>query len=441
LHGEPYGYLVWGVADGTHAVQGTSFRLSEAKVGNQELESWLANQLRPRVDFKVCEWVEDGKDIVLLKVDAARVTPVRFKGVAFIRVGSYKKSLADYPGKERKIWTATTPSSFETGVAMDDMGDSDVFEKINVPAFYDLVGRPKSHEPGNIIVDLENEGVVLTNAPSNYAITNVGALLFARRLADFPSLAHKAIRLVFYRGTDKLDTIHEQPGVKGYAVGFEGLIDYIDARLPRNEEIRKAIRREVALYPIIAIRELVANALVHQDLTQSGSSPMIEVFEDRIEVTNDGVPLINTLRFLDEARSRNEVLASMMRKVGICEERGSGIDKVIAFAEIGQLPAPAFLVQEVHTKAILYAPRPLRGMSKNQKVRACYQHAALKYISNDLMTNTSLRERFQIPDGNHPTASRIISDTVDAGLILLYDPSNKSPRYNKYIPFWAKETI
>ena len=136
--------------------------------------------------------------------------------------------------------------------------------------------------------------------------------------------------MIFYKGKNRLQTIKEQVNRKGYAVGFEGLIDFINERLPSNEILGKALREEIKMYPEIAIRELVANALIHQDFEVSGTSPMVEVFEDRIEISNSGTPLINTLRFIDHMpKSRNEMLATFMKGIGICEERGSGIDKVV----------------------------------------------------------------------------------------------------------------
>ena len=70
---------------------------------------------------------------------------------------------------------------------------------------------------------------------------------------------------------------------------------------------------------------------------------MVEIFSDRIEIMNPGKPLIDTDRFLDHSpKSRNEDLASFMRRINVCEERGSGIDKVITYCEIAQMPAPSF---------------------------------------------------------------------------------------------------
>jgi ATP-dependent DNA helicase RecG len=207
--------------------------------------------------------------------------------------------------------------------------------------------------------------------------------------------------------------------------------------LPANEEIGKVFRKEVRMYPEIAIRELVANALIHQDFCETGTGPLIEIFSDRIEFTSPGLPLITTTRFIDEFQSRNEKLASFMRRIGICEEKGSGIDKVIFHVELYQLPAPEFLAMEKHTKVILYSFKELNKMDKNDKVRACYQHACLCYVSNLKMTNQSLRERFKIEEKNAAIASRIIRDALDSKIIKEDDPDSSSKKYAKYIPFWA----
>ena len=137
------------------------------------------------------------------------------------------------------------------------------------------------------------------------------------------------MRVVQYRGNGRAETLREQEGAKGYASGFKGLIDYIHGVLPTNEVIERDLRKTVPMFPQLAVRELVANALIHQDFFATGAGPMVEIFDDRIEITNPGEPLVDTDRFVDTPpRSRNETLASLMRRYRICEERGSGIDKV-----------------------------------------------------------------------------------------------------------------
>jgi ATP-dependent DNA helicase RecG len=265
----------------------------------------------------------------------------------------------------------------------------------------------------------------------------LGALLFAKRLDKFDGLARKAPRVIVYDGKSKLNTRLDIPGAMGYAVGFVGLIDFIHAQAQPNEVVGRALRREVKMYPEIAIRELVANALIHQDFNEIGTSVMIEVYADRIEIANPGRPFIPPERFIDEYQSRNERLADLMRRLGICEEKGSGVDKVVHSAEIYQLPAPDFRVGEKHTTVVLFSHIQFDEMDRKDRVRACYQHCCLRYVMNERMTNQSLRERFRLPDERAETVSRIIKDAVKEGLIKLDDPESTSKRYARYIPFWA----
>src|SRR5699024_7190982 len=153
-----------------------------------------------------------------------------------------------------------------------------------------------------------------------YSITNLGAILFAKRFSDFPRISRKAIRVVQYSGNNRLNMLKEDIGGKGYVVGFEGLMKYLQALIPTEEVISGAIREQKTAYPILAIREAVANALIHQDFSITGTGPVVEVFQNRIEITNPGTPLVEVARIIDNPpRSRNEKLAEIGR--ASCRER------------------------------------------------------------------------------------------------------------------------
>ena len=111
------GYVVWGVEDNTHNILGTKFRPKLAKVGAQELENWLTTQLEPRIDFKIFEFQYEGKNIVLFEIPRATYIPVKFKSIEYVRIGSYKKRLGDYPEKERQLWSIFSNHPFERGIA------------------------------------------------------------------------------------------------------------------------------------------------------------------------------------------------------------------------------------------------------------------------------------------------------------------------------------
>ncbi len=434
IHNQDFGYLVFGVEDKSHNILGTSFKPKTHKKGNEEIEHWLIQRLDPRIDFLIHEFkYDENRSLAVFVIPAAQRRPVDFMRNAYIRIGSITRKLAEFPEKEAKIWRKKS-KPFEEEIAKDDLLISDVVRLLSTETYFDLLKLPYPSNQEGVIEKFIEEGLVVKN--KGYAITQLGAILFAKSLKDFESVYRKSIRVILYKGKNKVETEREQIGAKGYALGFEGLVDWVNSHLPANEEIGKALRTETRMYPEIAIRELVANSLIHQDFTVKGF-PMIEVFSDRIEISNPGTPLITPDRFIDAYVSRNEKLADLMRRIGFCEEKGSGLDKVIHFNELYQLPPVSVEVNENRTKVSMYSYKTLNDLDKKEKIRACYQHACLKHVSNEKMTNQSLRERFKIEDQNAAIASRILKDTLEENMIKEDDPTSKSRKYKSYIPFWA----
>jgi predicted HTH transcriptional regulator len=429
------GFLVFGIDNGQ--IIGISDNDCEEII--KTLGNIARQNLFPPVvlDHAVIEY--QCKNLLFVKINEAIEKPIH------PRNGSIYDSYIRSAGQTRKMEKTEVANliaqsqglRFEDGIAATGLTAEDVLKRIDFTVYFDLIERPLPNGNEAILDVLCADKLVRKNGEL-FDIINLGAILFAKNIEDFRNISRKAVRVVIYEGKDRLKTIKELNGKRGYASGFELLIGFINNLLPANEVIKTALRADVKMYPEIAIRELVANALIHQDFYITGTGPMFEIFSDRIEITNPGQPLMDTLRLLDSPpQSRNEKLASIMRRFKICEERGSGIDKVVFQSELFQLPAPDFIKSENHFKAILFAHKKLSEMNKKDKIRACYLHCCLKYVSGDKMNNTSLRERFQIELKNYPVASVIISDTIGAGLVKPFDPDNKSKRYIVYVPFWA----
>ena len=437
LVGKTSAYIVWGIENGSHAVVGTAFEPRRAKQGAEELESWLLKLLTPKIEFRFFDLEVEGKKVVLLEFPCASRAPVQFQGHELIRVGSYTKPLKDFPEKERELWRIFDRVPFERGVAMERIDDDEVLRRLDAPAYFELLGLPLADGTANILAALAEDGLVAPCPAGGWNVTNLGAILFAKQLSDFGPLGRKAVRVIVYKGISRIDTEREQTGSRGYAAGFSGLIGFINGLVPSNEVIDKALRKSVPMYPELAVRELVANALIHQDFFVRGAGPMVEIFSDRMEVTNPGEPLVKAERFLDSPpRSRNETLASLMRRMKICEERGSGVDKVVFQTELFQLPAPLFEVPGQATRAVLFGHRSLGKMDKGDRVRACYLHACLKYVNRAYLTNSTVRERFGIEQQNKALASRLIKEAVDAQAIAPHD-ADAAPKLMKYVPWWA----
>ncbi len=359
--------------------------------------------------------------------------PVHYKGRYVMRAGEELVPMS--PDRLKSIMAEGDPD-WALKPAMTECDAEKVVQLLDTQSYFDLLHLPYPVTREAVLDRLANERLI-GGADSLWTITNLGAILFAKKIDAFDRLSRKAPRVIVYEGAGKLKTKSDKAWTKGYAVGFQGLVEFINGLVPSNEVIEQALRREVKMFPEIAVRELVANALIHQDFNEPGASVMIEIYDDRMEISNPGKPFISPDRFIDEYQSRNERVADVMRRLGICEEKGSGVDKVIQAVEDYQLPAPDFRVGEKRTTALLFGHKDFEDMDRTDRIRATYQHCCLRYVVNQRMTNQSLRERFKLPEKKAESVSRAIRDTLEAGKIKQADPAQTSLRYRHYLPFWA----
>lgn len=281
-------FIVWGIENRTKRRLGTTIRLEAIRKGNENLANWLGRIVEPRLVLEFLDFEDRGKLFSILSIDPAYDRPVRFAGTEYIRVGENIKQLRDFPEHERALWLATGRHKFESAVALPHQTENDVFDKLDVDAYYRLSKGARPQSPAEIIRRLCMLDFIKEDWEGGYDITNLGAILFARELGLFPSIATKSVRVIKYSARDKSQSEGETEGQKGYAVGFQGLIRYILDNLPRHEDYRDAARTITSTYSAVSIREIVANALIHQDFTISGAGPVIEIYTDRVEVINPG---------------------------------------------------------------------------------------------------------------------------------------------------------
>jgi predicted HTH transcriptional regulator len=425
------GFLVLGVSDklvgGLRPVVGT-----QAFLKLNDLELYLLNECGFRVAAN--EVVHsDGRVLVLSIPGRPKGVPLAADGKYLMRVGESLVPMTQ--DRLKQIFDENAPHWGEEPCGAP-VSASRVVELLDTQAFFELLKQPYPTNRQGVIEGLQRSRLILPD-DGGFAIRRLGALLLAKKLEDFSEVARHAARVVVYSGTNKLETRMDRPGVRGYASGFRGLVKFIMEQMPRREVVENALRRDETLVPEIMIRELVANALVHQDLTITGTSPMIEIYTDRIEISNPGEPIVQTDRFIDGYQSRNEHLAELMRLFGICEEKGSGIDRVITAAEQSHLSAPHISAGANRTHVIIFGPRDFGDMISDERIRAAYQHCALKWVSRDHMTNQSLRVRFRLPDSRSAAVSQVITATTDAGLVKLDKAVGESKKYARYLPYWA----
>jgi ATP-dependent DNA helicase RecG len=432
LANEGGGHLILGVTDKPprRVVSSQAFA-SETSLN--KVKALIVERLRFRVEVTELQH-PDGRVLVFVIPPRPVGQPLLFDDTYWMRAG---ESLVPMTPDVLKRIFAEDPQDWFAEPARTNATPEDVIALLDTQTYFELLGIPYPTHRDAVLERLQSQNLIQPTA-QGWTITNMAAILLARQLDAFSrSLARKAPRFIIYEGISKLKTRAEQIGTKGYAVGFEGLVTFVHTAAPQNRFVEEVVREEVKMFPRQALRELIANALVHQDFLATGTSPMIEMYSDRVEISNPGTPPIDVDRFIDENRSRNEKLADLMRWFHICEEKGSGIDKVIEAAEVFQLPAPDFRVGTIHTTAILFAHQEFSDMSKSDRIRACYQHCCLLYVTNRRMSNQTLRDRFRFDESKNVLVSQVISATKDADLIKADYSVSNSTRYVRYLPFWA----
>jgi predicted HTH transcriptional regulator len=325
---------------------------------------------------------------------------------------------------------------FHEQIAMVQVTADDVLKLLDYNSYFQLTNRNFPESKTVILEALADEEFIVKRGDC-WNITNLGALLFARDLTKFKGLEFKTLRIILYKDKNKIEAHPELNFKEGYACGFEHFIQFIMERTSM-EVIEKVFRETRESYPERTVRELLANSLIHQNLWQGGTHIMVEIFSDRIEMTNPGTPLVDVNRFIDTPpKSRNEKIAILMHLFDLCELRGSGVDRAIEAVEKAILPAPKFIKGDFYTKVVIYPKKTFAQMSKEDRVRACYQHCCLKYMENEKMTNQSFRERMGIEEKNYPMASKIIKETLNTGLIKGYSLDNIVKKATAYIPYWG----
>ncbi len=428
------GVLVYGVRN-----DGTCIDLSKAEMDNiiEKLGNIAKNNLAYSItiDHSVMEF--EGHALLFIYIPEQKDKPVYLRGHDIF--DSYYRSAGQTVKMSRNQVKAMIAESqgitFEQQIAKEHLTSGEVLQLLDYKSFYERIDKNVPSATDTILNKMGDYGFCIADG-NLWNITNLGAILYANNLREFEGLKNREIVIHKYVGTNNLQQEFEQHITRGYAAAFDDVVEFV-MKSTGKEKID--LRREaVPTYPRVAIREITANMLVHQDLGITGIPISIEIYTNRIAFTNPGAPLNNINRLMDlPPNSRNEKLAQTMFMLHICEKRGSGIDRAIAAIEEMVLPAIKFTKGEEHTRVFLYPQKSLKDMSKQEKIDACYQHACLMFEEDKAINNQSVRERFELNKNQSSVASRIIADTLEAGYIKSADEETVSRKYMTYIPFYG----
>ncbi len=363
-----------------------------------------------------------GKELLFVHIIESAVKPVHLFGKtiedSFIRSGGTTRK-ASRQDVGALMLNSKSPT-WEELHASKLLSDIEVITLLEYDKILELLGNPIPTDLKEIMRWLQDEKMVVDVDGKGYYITNFGAISSAKDLTKFDGLTRKSVRLIKYEGKNKAGASKEFPGQKGYAIGFEGLITFIQGLLNDSEVIRNSLRVNTSIYPVIALRELAANILIHQDFTIKGSGPMIEIFDDRIVFTSPGklLPSKTIDRLIRTTpESRNEVLASAFRRYHICEERGSGFEKAVINIELLKFTTSNTLEEHENffVVTMFFSSQICRNEVMKKGLKPVISIVSSNITENGGFNNASLRKRLGMNDKQASQVSLLIKESYRCG--------------------------
>ena len=356
LESQPFGYIVWGVENGTHNVLGTTFRPRNQKgSGNEDLEPWLNKLLAPRVNFRIFEFEAEGHPMVMFEVQAANTAPVAFSGRRFVRVGSHKKPLSEHPERERKLWEIVSGPAVDwsaeicEAATLDDL-DPDALTLARTEYANKHSNDPKKEHLIKEVWDWDDE-TFLNKAKVCVTgkITRTAILLLGRAEATHhltPSVPQISWILKDNDGLEQ-DYQHFEPP-------FLSAVDDLFARV-RNLTIRHLpdgtlFPVEVSQYDPWVLRETLHNCIAHQDYSRGGRINVVEqpgslLFTNLGRFIPGSVEEVIT-RDAPQEFYANPFLARAMVNLNMIDTIGSGIKRAFTLQRKRNFPMPTYDLSE-----------------------------------------------------------------------------------------------
>ena len=314
FHFQPYAYFVWGVNDKTHEIVGTKFN-QYCDYNKEPLQNFLARNLNPSINFEFKELEICKKRVVVLLIPAAEEIPTSFKEKRYIRIGSAKANLKNYPKREIQLFKILD-GRVETIESQTAKYQDLTFNKLF--GYYGSRGIVLKQDTFEKNLRLRN----------NFGEYNTMAQLLSDN-------SHMPIRVSIFKGKSKASPLISvrEFGNNCLLYSLDNLIQYGDVLnlIQADEEYRNVERREIKLFDEDAYREAMVNAILH-NYWAGGNEPMISVFLDRLEILSRGsLPPSQTLEgfYSGESIPVNEKLSEIFLQLHISEKSGRGVPIIV----------------------------------------------------------------------------------------------------------------
>lgn len=269
--------------------------------------------------------------VLIVHVPEGTNKPYRCTNGFYIRNGASSVKLTteeirDFFASEGKIHFDEMPGSLIS---------SEVLDKQAFANYLQLSGITPGINAKELLFNL---GVLDDNERMN----NTGILFFAQRPSRY--LPQSAVTCVAYKGNAKVDVLDKKTFERTIIENIDEAISFVKRHLNLSYEIKGKLRTEKLEIPEVVLREAIVNAVAHRDYLQKGATVMIEVFDDRIEISNPGgLPKgLKEEDFGKRTLARNPLIAALLNRAGYIEKLGTGVPRIKKCMSDAELPAPEF---------------------------------------------------------------------------------------------------
>ena len=347
-------------------------------------------------------------------------------------------ALKDYPNLRAALWEKAILNTSENQTCLRSIAHKDIAHYLDIEKYYSLKSKSVPTDFNVVIEGLSNDGFVKNTDKKKLDITILGMLCIATSFSDIPSLSGSKIEVVKYENDSRISST-SSPLIfeKGYLFSFGEIIKSVSNIMGRKETFKSGLRIIEEEIPSLIIRELLSNAMIHQNLNPVATHILIECFPKRMEIYSPGRMSIDPKRVLDMApMPENRHLVEVLARFGIGEGHGTGYDKIIESTEEYMLPSPIIKIEEYGTRIIVFKRKDWLDYDEEEKLSAIYNHVSMKYVNNQKASNETIRNRFGIKETNKAQISRLISKAIENGLIKKSSNSTGT-RNTTYLPYWA----
>jgi ATP-dependent DNA helicase RecG len=262
-----------------------------------------------------------GEGILIAEVPEGKHKPYQCKEGFFIRVGATSQKM-----KREEILKFIISESL---VHFDkEINRSFIFNK-----HFSREKFKRFLEMSAISVKEKNYKIIIKNLGlgtqenGNFHVNNAGILMFAKE--DSKIFRQNFVTCVLYKGKDKSKILDRKDFTDDLLSNYYNAITFLKTNLQLEYIIKgTGPRQEAFEIPQEAFREVMLNALIHRDYYDERAGVFVEIFDDRLEVTNKGHLLFDKKYFGKISLPRNPLLFDLFHRLGLIEKVGSGISRI-----------------------------------------------------------------------------------------------------------------